>query len=165
MALRDSNIKTYGFWIVATGLIVALGAGLLIYKTSSTSPVPKSIAKQVSFPVYYPDPKHLPTGYKLDATSFTIPDKDVVLYAVKYSRGQLAFSVQAKPSEAELKQFTSQRIPLHTNLKTDVGEAAIGAIGNQSVVSLPTENAWIIVTGPYATDQSKLANVLKALRY
>lgn len=146
-------------------LIVIIAGGVLYLINSHSSPVPSQLTKDVNFPIYYPDPKKLPAGYTLDRGSFTSPAPGVILYAVNYNGGKLIFSIQQKPSASELKSFNTQRIPLHTSLKTKVGEAVIGAIGNQSIVSLPTNsNAWIIVTAPYATDQAKLADVLNVLR-
>lgn len=147
-------------------IIAAVAGGVVAYQHFSPDKVvPEALAKQMSFPVYYPDPKKLPAGYTIDEKSFTSPEKDVILYAVDYNGGKLVFSVQPKPSSAELQAFNTQRIPLHTTLKTSVGTAVIGAISNQSIVSLPTNsNAWIIVTGPYATDSHRQADVLKALR-
>jgi hypothetical protein len=149
--------------IVSLVVIVLLaGGGFAYHQLNQQKVVPKALVKQMPFPIYYPDPKKLPAGYTIDKSSFNSPAKDVVLYAVDYKGGKLVFSVQLKPSAVELNAFNTQRIPLHDTLKTSVGTAVIGAIGKQSIISLPTDtNAWVIVTAPYNTDQPKLSTILK----
>jgi len=55
-------------------------------------------------------------------------------------------------------------MPLHTTLNTNVGVATIGALNNQSVVSLPTNtNAWLLITAPGNTNQDNLKTIIKSL--
>jgi hypothetical protein len=166
MAFGGSGKKIAVIVTVAVLVIGTAVGAILIYMSANSSPVPKSIAKQVNFPVYYPDQKKLPVGYLLSKTSFKSPQPGVVVYAVNYGNGKhLVFSVQRKPSDDELAAFVKNYIPIHRQILTLSGTATIGSINNQTVASLPTDhNTWIIMTGPmsiYATDD--LANVLKAI--
>lgn len=146
-------------------VLVIGSAGLVYHKLSEKPVVPKNISRQLSFPVYYPDPKKLPAGYTLDTASFTSPEQGVVLYAVNYHGGKLVFSLQQKPSSADLEAFNQQRIPIHIEFTTKLGKAELGIIGNQAVVSLPTkDNLWIIVTGPQVLRERDIAPVIASLR-
>lgn len=149
----------------------AAAAGWWYFTQRNTSPVPESIRKSVSFPVYYPDPKKLPAGYTLDTNSFKNPVKNGVTYNVNYGGGRVVFSVQAKPSATELDSFTASYIPLNNIYQTPVGQARLGAYNNggkiatETLVSLPTDkNVWIIVTAPYNINQDQLKEVLSSLR-
>jgi hypothetical protein len=153
--------------ICAFLIILIAGVGGFLYINKTKSPVPKNISKSVNFPIYYPDQKKLPSGYTLSKSSFKSPQPGAVLYSVQYDNGKkLVFSVQQKPSDSDLAAFVKNYIPIHRQVLTLVGTATVGAIGPQTVVSLPTDsNTWIIVTGPanaYGTDN--LAQVLKALK-
>jgi hypothetical protein len=138
--------------------------------TANTSPVPKSVAQAVNFPVYYPDPQKLPAGYTLNTNSFTSPVKNGVTYSVSYDNGKkIVFSIQVKPTDSELQTFNSSYIPLRIDYQTPIGQAEIGAYNNhgdtQTLVSLPTKtNSWIIITAPYNIDQGNLKKVLSSLK-
>lgn len=127
------------------------------------NPVPKSIRQAVNFQVYYPNPDRLPIGYTLDESSFS-SGNNAVLYSVSYGGKQkLIFTEQLKPSATELQNFDTSVIPLNTSLETNIGKATIGAARGETLVSLPTTGStWIIMTGPYATPQNQLKQVLEA---
>ena len=147
-------------------VLAAAAAAWMFLGQDGSSPVPKNIQKQVSFPIYYPDPKKLPSGYHLDTSSFT-NNKSAVLYAIKYAGGQqkVVISVQPKPSGDIVTNFNSQTLALHTTYQTPIGTATIGAIGTNSIVSLPTkDNDWIILTAPSNINQSHLRQVLSLLK-
>lgn len=164
---RRNFIKTLIYIVV-----IILGAGVALaswhfYSTRPTSPVPKNVQKAANFNIYYPDPNQLPNGYTLNTSSFKYISGKGVLYNVTYGSKKLVFTLQQKPSDSELSFFKRQYIPINRQVLTLVGTATEGAIGPQTVVSLPvdTDNVWIIVTGPadaYATPN--LAQVLKAIR-
>lgn len=165
--VKKNRRKLLAITCVTTVIIITAGIGSWLYMNSVRSPVPKNISKQVNFPIYYPDQKKLPPGYTLSKSSFKSPQPGAVLYVVYYDKNQkLVFSVQQKPSDSDLAAFVKNYIPIHRQVLTLVGTATIGAIGKQTVVSLPTDsNTWIIVTAPanvYGTDA--LAQVLKALK-
>jgi hypothetical protein len=82
----------------------------------------------------------------LDVSSFNIPADNVVLYSLKYAQGnKLVFSIQHKPSNADISTFVNQRMPIRIEFSTKLGRASLGIIGQQAVVSLPTnDNLWIL---------------------
>lgn len=175
--IQPFSKKSKKRWVALVILIIALLAGVIIWlnlrpktlpATDNLSPapiVPATVAQAVSFPVYYPDPKKLPPGYKLDISSFKVASDQVVIYIVKYGvNKKLVFSVQAKPSDNDIGVFYKNNIPLHDDVLTLVGKAAIGNINNKVFVSLPTySNSWIIITGPSDINSDQLKQVLQAI--
>lgn len=154
---------------IATFSIVA---GLLIYRPKEPATpapqatiVPASIRQQASFPIFYPDPQKLPGGYSLDKTSFS-GNAQAVVYSVTYDTNKkIAFTVQQKPSDSELKAFYANQIPLRQEVKVPAGTAVIGVLNNQTLVSLPTEtNAWLLITAPLDINQEQLQEVIKAIK-
>lgn len=149
-------------------LIVAAGGWFVFHKTSSqapakTSPVPQNIKQAVSFPIYYPDAKKLPAGYTFNPASFST-GSGAVEFTVTNGGQKIAFTEQAKPSAQDLQNFASSRIPLHININTPVGTALLGAIGNNSVVSLPTNGStWLLAFAPSNLSQTSLEAVLNSL--
>lgn len=158
-------------WLAAATLVVIVvvfAAWLLQHRRPAVSPVPQQVQKAVNFPIYYPQPSQLPAGYSLDTTSFHMQDAGVVIYSVEYAGQRLIFSEQAQPDHATIDKFTKTYIPLHTSLKTSVGEAQVGAFGSgnnlRTVVSLPiTRGPWLILTIPPGSNHADLTQVLKAL--
>jgi hypothetical protein len=164
-------------WIIILLLIGAAAAGFWLHNRHTTtpmpaanSPVPKTLAQSVNFPIYYPDPKKLPAGYVLDSASFAKPVSQGIKYSVNYDKDQkMVFSLQPKPPAADLQNFNTNYIPLRIDYPTAVGQAEIGAYNNhgktESLISLPTKtNTWIIITAPYNIDQAKLKQVISSLR-
>ena len=157
--------------ILVTLLIVVsgIGFGSWLY-LNSESPVPSTISKSVSFPVYYPESKKLPQGYSLDKGSFNSPEQGVVVYSINYDDAKkLSISVQEKPEDSKIEEFYSNYIPLRNKIQTELGEAEIGAYGPENnvktVASLVANNrSWIIITAPYDIDQDQLKQVLNSLR-
>jgi hypothetical protein len=160
--------------IIVLLLIGGAGVGIwshrqpvAIQKPINSSPVPLAIAQSVNFPIYYPDPQKLPTGYSLNSSSFKYVPGQGIVYYVNYDNGKrLVFTLQKKPSNDELATFNKKYIPIHREVLTSLGTATIGGISGQTIVSLPTDNlTWIIITGPaniYATD--KLTQVVESLK-
>lgn len=166
-------LKFRKYWAVAALVILILAISLFILLKSGLergrSPIPQSISNSVSFPVYYPDPKKLPTGYVLSPESFRVPQKDVVLYSVNYGKDKkLVFSVQPKPSDTYINNFHANYIPLHSDFQTSIGKAEIGAYNNtgnlQTLVSMPADDRiWIVITAPADIDQNQLKQVLRSI--
>lgn len=168
---KRSGRKRAGFlWLLVALAVVGVGAYFVLenFKKSTpqkTSPVPVIVQRSVSFPVYYPDPSKLPTGYILDQTSFS-GNNQAVVYSVNYDADKkIAFTVQNKPSEDELKTFHANQLPLRHEVPLPIGTAAIGVLNNQTLVSLPTNGtSWLIVAAPLDIDQDHLKQILQALR-
>jgi len=172
MVVRSRGFRVLVLIAVITVLAAIAGTVLYVHiiKTPK-SPISKEITQKVNFPLYYPDQKKLPKGYYLNQASFISPQKDVVLYDVKYGNNQkLIFSVQPKPSDNDLQSFYSSYIPLRVKMQTVLGQADIGAYGTgknlKTVASLPiqNDNTWIIVTAPYNVNQDQLKKTLNSLR-
>ena len=156
-------------WIFGVLILLILSAGAAsgwIFTHRDKSPVPKSVQSAVSFPIYYPDQKKLPNGYTLDTGSFSAGQDNAVIYKIHYGDNKtIAVTVQVKPPSSALQNFYSTRIPLHTTVNTSVGTATVGAIGTQTIVSLPTNgNSWLLITAPGNIDQSQLKQVLQAFK-
>ena len=175
---RKRSVKSKaGLFIIGATVNVALiatgASAVILYRNVHSNPVPKSISKQVDFPIYYPDQKKLPSGYSLNKESFNVPQNGVVLYAVDYPNGKLVISVQKQPTDEEIQNFYNNYIPLRTKVHTNLGQAEFGAhntilnkkLVTQSVVSLPTyKESWLIITAPQNTDQKKLKDTLNSLK-
>ena len=147
--------------VVILIVIIALCLKLLI---PTYDPVPKSVQSAVSFEVYYPDQSKLPIGYTLEVHSFSASTQAVV-YVIRNNLGQnLNVSVQSLPSAAQMSYFNTSIIPLHTSVNTSIGTALIGAINSQTVVSLPVNKSWILITAPGNINQSKLEQVIESFK-
>jgi flagellar basal body-associated protein FliL len=176
-AQKARGQKKIIFIILCTALLITLAVCVSIFlrstpkpKAANTSPVPSAISQAVSFPVYYPNPEKLPSGYYLDKDSFKNPVKNGVAYSVSYGGNKkIVFSAQQKPSDNELQAFNSSYIPLRTDYQTKAGQAEIGAYNNhgtiETLVSLSTNSStWLVVTAPYDINQDQLKKVLSAIQ-
>lgn len=162
------------YWILGGIIIIAcLLAFILFAKTNHTakqaptisSIVPEDMQKKVTFPVYYPNPDTLPTGYVLDKDSFSATN-EVVLYSVNYDTDKkIVFTLQKKPATDELDIFYKNQIPLRTEIEVPLGKLAIGMLNNQRFLSLPTKtDVWLIITAPMEAEQGALLELAKNLK-
>ena len=162
---QQTDIKRLLVLVCAFILLVAVGT-VIYFWSNNQSPVPNQIKNSVSFPIYYPDQKHMPSGYVLDTKSFSNPLNKGVTYAVKYGNGQkIVFSVQPKPSDNEIQSFNSNYIPLRNHFQTPLGQVEIGSYHEQTLGSFPIINGpWIIITAPHDINQDQLKQVLGSLK-
>jgi hypothetical protein len=159
-------------WL-AVLLVLLIGAGTAAFiffkpekKPVYTGTVPQAIAQAVNYKVYYPEAAKLPAGYHLDNNSFKNPVKNGVAYTVSYGQAQhLVFSVQPKPSDAELQSFIANYIPLKLDFQTSLGQGSIGAYQGKTLASLPLINGpWVVVTAPPDVNQDHLKQILRSLK-
>ncbi len=155
-------------WPLLAGAVLAIaiaiaGVGAWLW-LAPHDPVPGDVKHAVAFPVYYPQQSKLPAGYTLDTKSFTASDQ-AVIYAINYGSGQkITVSVQKRPSDNNLANFYKHSIPIHSDVLTMIGKAAVGAVGEQTMVSLPTnDRSWLIITGPATIDRDQLTQVLQSI--
>lgn len=122
-----------------------------------TSPIPHDITSQVDFPLYYPT--ELPAGFSLDKNSFTKTNK-VVTYVVTYEDDKkLIFNIQARPTNFDFDGFQSKG----KKLKSSLGDAYIGSLGQNTVVSIATSETWVFIGVPSPIDTSALEVILQHL--
>lgn len=146
------------------------GVRLIRRSAKPESPVPTSISSGVSFPIYYPDEKKLPSGYSLDQSSFSVQQKGVLYRVNKDSSIKLTFSVQAKPVDSEIQNFYTNIIPLRNHLLSSLGPVEVGAYNNkgtiQSVISIPisTDPTWVIITGPQDLAEDDIKQIVESLK-
>lgn len=168
--VKKSRHKLWIVSVLSLLILIGFAVGGWTFTHRDQSPVPKNIQSAVSFPVYYPEQKKLPAGYTLNLQSIKMPQSNGVVYSVDYGLGKkLVFSVQPKPSDAELQRFNASYIPLRNEYQTPVGKAEIGAYNSHgqlvTLVSLPTSGkTWIIINAPYDVNQDKLKQVLQAIK-
>jgi hypothetical protein len=152
--------------LTVVSLLIISGAGVWYFEHKSSSIVPKTVSRAVSFPIYYPDPKKLPKGYRLDISSFGLVVKNGVTYSVTYDTNKkIIFLTQPRPTDDELQAFNKNYLPLRTAYITPAGEAQIGAYNGKSFVSLPTYGpSWLVITAPPDIDQDQFKQVLSAMK-
>lgn len=149
-------------------VLVSVATYYFIKSRASSNSLPYPISAQTAgllgYAIYYPNQKLLPPGYTLNRNSFYDSDQ-AILYTVSYGNNQkIVFSDQAKPSIGAIESFYQKNIPLNLTYQTNIGTATIGAIKNQTLVSLPTDtNAWLLITAPNDINQNQLNQVLKSI--
>lgn len=163
--------STRGRFLFLFGVIGVILIVVIAFSGPSQSPIPKSILSSVSFPVYYPDPGRIPAGYSLDSKHIERINPGVVILFI--SRGAEAqyvvISEEANPGSPVINHFLADNIPLHSNLSTPLGTAAIGAYNDgreeRTVISLPVINGgpWIIATAPGNANLAQFSKIVEVL--
>jgi len=164
---KHKMLTLYSIFSSLIIIIILIGLGVYIIKQHDNIylpyPISKQAAEQLGFNIYYPNSKLLPSGYILNKGSFSSTSQ-VLIYSVSYGNQKIVFSDQPKPTYNQLLSFVNNNIPLNTTFSTSVGTATIGAIKNQTVVSLPTNSdSWLIITSPESINQNDLDQVLSSI--
>jgi hypothetical protein len=161
---HDERVKHRWPFVVGLGLLVVMAGAAAWLWLVPRDPVPADVKQAVNFPVYYPQQDKLPAGYVLDTKSFVASDQ-AVIYAINYGDNQkLVVTVQKRPTDDELAVFYKNSIPIHKDVLTLTGKAAVGAVGEQTMVSLPTsDRSWLIMTGPADINRDQLTQVLQSI--
>jgi hypothetical protein len=156
------------FWGTTLVIIIIAGLGSAYwYMQKDAVPTPpKEIIQSINnnLPLYYPS--KLPEGFeaKPETISAQADNTDLITYQVSYGNGnQLFVSIQAIPDNFDFIGFYKQTIQAE-EFETKNGEAYIGSLNNNSVVSLKTQDAWILVNAPGGIGATELKEVARNLR-
>ena len=154
------TLKILGAVIIA--LIALVLAYFLYHQLSAPSPVPKQIISSVSFPVYYP--VELPSGYKINESSFNSNGR-VVTYSLDNGSGKnIIISEQAMPNNFDFENFNKKRILGSKEILTPVGKATIGQSSERNVASVITDKTWVLVSAPSDTQANQLETIVRSLK-
>ena len=158
-----------GRFVLAASVLALVLLLIFTLAAQTNDPIPKKIVSSVPFTIYYPNQSALPSGFKLNLSSFQSVSPGVVIYSVSYAGNkEVVFSEQKKPSTNTIKQFAANYIPLHTTFNTPIGNGIYGAYndgsGLKSVISLPIQNGpWLIVTAPSSLSRAQFIKIIDSL--
>jgi hypothetical protein len=162
--IKEARKRLQPYYLYGAIVLCLIIGGILVWNTNHvTSLVPPSVSHQVHFDIYYPDPTRLPSGYSLDAQSFTA-NHTTVLYKIHHGDQELIVTLQQKPSTLAIQTFYHVHMPLTITVPTKVGTASLGVLNNETVVSLPTNtNTWLLMTAPLNADEAQIRRVIQAM--
>ncbi len=145
-------------------LIAAAGGGGYWYRSNRlASPVPDDVRASVNFPILYPS--QLPSGYRLDDSSFSTSGGVVLYSAVNPAGTKIAFTDQQRPSNFNFNNFYKQGLSNSTTFDTPLGQAALGTANGRPLGSLVSDNSWVLVSSASKSVQSDdLRLVLNSLK-
>ena len=121
--------------VVLGVVLLAVGAGLVLYTRSSSNPLPENIRKSVSFPIYYPSPA--PKGYSFDPAS-PKASGDLLVYTFKDGSGKAPITMTFQPIP---KDFNTTKV-----FNPKITPATAVPIGNQYNLSIGQQSKYVIVT-------------------
>jgi hypothetical protein len=144
--------------VTASAIVLALLAAAIWYVViRETNPFPPTI-RPAGYTLFYP--QTLPAGFYVDKASFE-QTSTVTTYTVIYdSSKKLIFSIQAKPAGFDFDGLHQDA----KKLKSSIGQAYAGAIDGRTVVSIPTDDSWLLVGVPSDIKTSTLETVLSNLQ-
>jgi hypothetical protein len=160
------RLRTIILIVIAIGLAGSASALILMILLRPPDPIPAIIRRDLPFSLYYPSQSKMPKGYKLAISSFRLLQaQKVLLYTVNGPNNlELIFSVEQAPSAQDIQGFYTSHMPLHITVSTNVGTAAIGAIDDKTVASLPAKgNSWILVSAPKNVSEPDLSQIMNSL--
>lgn len=135
--------------LIVTSILLILSSGVVGYLllAKEKNPIPQSIQKSVSFPLYYPD--KLPANWQIEKNSFN-KNTDVVMYRISDKANvqkSISVSIQPQPRAFNFDKFYKETLAKSTQFTTDLGLAAIGEGENSyKIGSIATGDSWILAS-------------------
>lgn len=138
-------------------VLVALCGIVLWYAVlRHPNPFPPTI-HAAKYSLFYP--RVLPPGFYIDKNSFE-QTSAVTTYTIVYGGDKkLIFTMQPKPSNFNFEDFHKEG----KRLNSPIGQAYAGAVNERTVVSIPTDNSWLLISVPSEIKTSDLQKVLSGL--
>ena len=143
---------------VSAGIAISILAVGIFLHNRENGPIPRVILSQVNFPLYYPT--ELPAGFSLDKNSFS-ETSGVVTYVINYDNGKkLIFNTQALPKDFDFDSFQGNGKKIGSSL----GDAYVGSLGNNTVVSVATDKSWLFIGVPSPINTPAMEVILQHLK-
>jgi hypothetical protein len=149
-------------WVVVLALlIILLSAAGAYYEFVYSGYFPHNVRQQIHISLYYPI--KLPAGMHVDRSSFMMPAKNVVTYAIVDKDGNKFYvSEQNLPDNFDFQSF-KKKFESSDELIVKAGNAFVGDIGTQLIASVTTpDQSWILITTTDYTAQNELADICRA---
>lgn len=159
--LMRSNYMRTVLIAVSCLIFVISGVLLAIKQASQDVPIPVTVAKQVSFPLY--QPTWLPEGYSISADSLDATEQVVTFAAKDADATRLVFTEQPKPPADQITSFYNQQLSDIRRMPVRVGEATIGRFEGTPIAGIATEKTWILVRATANIDQDQLQKITEHL--
>lgn len=166
--VRRQMLRPRTLTIVACSLVV-LGAGVtgwLLFAggpAANANPFTPAILASAKFPLYYPT--QLPDGYRIDPSSVTEPEANVVVVTLRGPHGEkLYMSEEPRSKTFDLGGFYQSLSNLKEVAVSD-GAVAVGFDNKtrNEVVSRANNQTWILCNTTAHVPQSQLVAMLKSL--
>ncbi|HEV2412667.1 MAG TPA: hypothetical protein VGS28_02560 [Candidatus Saccharimonadales bacterium] len=162
--LRDSSSSSLlMFGMIALIVIASVFAlvGWYFYQRSSNASIPPSVVQQILFGIYYL-PHELPTGYRIDRSSYTVREATLLFGATDNQGDNIAFSEQSAPANFNFQNFYSQAMlrPVRL-LGTPFNSVAGRARSNQprNLLSIEANGTWLLITAPLSLTNAQLTSI------
>jgi len=140
--------------------IAAIGAFMIYRRGQQPDPLPQSVTRQVTFPLYYPT--RLPAGFRLEPESASATNQ-VVTFAISAPEGkQVVISQQPTPSDFDFENFYLNSLFGAKEVITPLGKAVIGQINDDTFASIVTDETWIIINAPAGLPADQMQRLIQA---
>lgn len=156
-------------WLAIIGsslllIIVSIISAYYILPSRNSVPLPpQSTLENINndLPFYYPS--KLPEGFSADEDTIGTQD-NVTVYQIAYGNNQRMFvSIQPIPDNFDFVGFYNQTLQAQ-EFEANNGEAYIGSLNDNSVVSLKTADAWILLNAPGGIGASEMQDIARSLQ-
>lgn len=145
---------------IVSVLLVGGAIGYWLFFGRSTTPLPKELIAQATFPIYYPE--KLPEGYMLKAGSAT-GDSNAVYYILADSSGKHAITItsQAIPATFDAAKIMGSN-PIPTTI-TPAGTLYNLSAGGSSKYMLNTGSTLLFITSPETINGKNMTAITSSL--
>lgn len=150
---RRLTVVSLSAALVAIVVVTLIGSSMW-RKSSAASPIPSQYSSGLSFPLYFPT--SLPSGYRVDESSFQRQDAVLIFNVVSPAGKTLAVSEEASPTTAPSRGSANAPVAIagERSFSSPAGQTHIGLWGDKYVADIMADRTWIIINGTgFTADQ------------
>lgn len=153
--------RTVIFIVAALALLGIAAMGWRL--THQPLAVPTKVAEKVLFPIYLPTT--LPRGYAIDPDSYDTKQNVLIFTASDDSGNKLTFSEQPKPPDFDIGIFHEKSLKNSKSLPGTPYPSVVGQTETGGrLLSVLTDNTWVLVTTKSAQAEANLKHVAERLK-
>jgi hypothetical protein len=151
--------RSYRVALITIVILAAILIPAVYIVNKNQNPLPRSIANQVTFPVYLPNNSR---GVTIDRGSYSFQEGALTYTARTPDNSQVFLSEQAVPKTFDLTTFLQHIKNKHT-LTNAYGQGQAGISENNLVISEIIGDTWIFISGPINMKPEQLVLVFQSL--
>jgi hypothetical protein len=151
----------FGVAIILTILVI-----FLALKVSSVPAftIPSHITGSLQYQIYAPS--KLPSGYKVNASSFMTAEGTLIFQAEDGSGSSIHFSQQQKPQDFDFDRFYREEMENAKRLEKAPHQSYIGKSGSaqRNLLSVVIDNTWVLISTNATFSEQDYINIAKGLK-
>lgn len=152
--------------LIGVAILLTILAIFLALKVSSVPAftIPSHFTDSLQYQIYVPS--KLPSGYKVNASSFMTAEGTLIFQAEDGSGSSIHFSQQQKPQNFDFDKFYLEQMEDAKRLEKAPHQSYIGksSSAHRNLLSVVVDDTWVLVSTNATFSEQDYINIAKGLK-